>query len=408
MDKNKIIEISDKIILIFLTIQIFSVSFSIALSSISFGVWGGLWILQIIIFHKLDFPLNLKKDIFIVNIFIAFYILSVILSRVFAVIPEGAFNTLKTLLLFMIFYGLIIKIKDKNIFYKILTSILIIFSLVSVYELLRYAIAFTELNKTVSAGEIRIDYLGHYLTMGEIKMLIALTVMPLIFAKGKIFINKLYLVLLLVPILISMYLTQSRNVFLALFICLLIYGIFINRRFLFYFAIFLVAFWLLIPGQFKERLTSIVDPNHPSNASRLMMWNVGLKMFADHPVTGIGDNEITTVYKMYKIPEFSGEGSHLHSNYIMILATTGLIGTIAFLGLFISLFWKQIKFYRDTKIEEDKLIIAGAILSTISLHISGFFQWNFGDWKVFTVILFIISIPYILKNLNDKLKLKEN
>ncbi|MCX6165974.1 MAG: O-antigen ligase family protein [Ignavibacteriae bacterium] len=125
-------------------------------------------------------------------------------------------------------------------------------------------------------------------------------------------------------------------------------------------------------------------------------------MFKDHPLIGVGDNEITQVYKMYKIPESHGEGSHLHSNYMMVLATKGILGLLIYIALFTTLFLKQIKYFRITENKEQKYLIFGCILATLSFHIAGIFEWNYGDWEVLTLLLFILSIPFILINLKTE------
>jgi O-antigen ligase len=401
LDKDKILRITDKIIIVFLTIQILSVSFSIALSSITFGIWAGLWILQTIYTRKTDFPKNLLKDIKYISIFILLFFITDLISRIFAVIPDGAYVGLKRFLLFLIFYCLIIKIKEKDTLNKILIAVLSVFTLISIYEIILYAVNFSEQTENMNIANMRLYAFSYFITTGEMKMLLFITLFPLVFVKEKIFIPKKYLIISLSILFVAMYLTQSRNVFLAVFVCLIIYGILLDRKFLVYFTIFITVLLLAIPTQFRQRITSIVDPTHPSNESRLIMWSVGWEMFKDHPLTGVGDNEITQVYKMYKIPEYHGEGSHLHSNYFMVLATKGIFGMLLYIALFFTLFLKHFKYFKNTVHKETKYLIFGCILAMISFHISGIFEWNYGDWEVLTLFLFIVSIPFIIYNLNN-------
>ena len=163
-----------------------------------------------------------------------------------------------------------------------------------------------------------------------------------------------------------------------------------------------------MPSSYIERVKSIADINHPSNASRLNMWSVGLRMFSDHPFTGIADSHILEIYETYKKPEFQSEGVHLHNNFIMILATTGIFGFLSFLIMFILIFFKQIKFYRNEKTDTDKMLILGSILVMISFQISGIFEWSFGDHEVMTVFFFLISVPFVIYKLNSTEQIKHN
>jgi putative inorganic carbon (hco3(-)) transporter len=402
LNKDKIFEVTDKIIIVFLTIQILSVSFSIALSSTSFGIWAGLWIVQTIYKRKIEIPKNLSKDIKYISIYILLFFITDLVSRIFAVIPDGAYVGLKRFLLYLIFYCMIIKVKEKNILNKIILTVLTVFTLISIYEIFIYIINYSEQVKNVNNIEVRLLSFTYFSTTSEMKMLFFVTFFPLVFVKEKIFIPKIYLIISLSLIFISMYLTQSRNVLLAVIICLIIYGIIVNRKFLIYIAVFTVIVLTILPSQFRNRITSIADPKHPSNESRLIMWNVGWQMFKDHPLIGVGDNEITEVYKMYKTPEFHGEGSHLHSNFMMVLATKGIFGIIFYIALFITLFLKHFKYFNAVVDKEQKYLIFGCILAMISFHISGIFEWNYGDWEILTLLLFIISIPFILIRINSE------
>jgi O-antigen ligase len=89
----------------------------------------------------------------------------------------------------------------------------------------------------------------------------------------------------------------------------------------------------------------------------------------------------------------------------MILVTTGIAGLIFYLLFWISLFYYSIKDFRNAKDEFDRTLLWGIILSMISFNISGIFEWNFGDWEVATLLYFIVSLVFVLKNINlNKIK----
>lgn len=399
MDKKRFADVTDLVILIFLTIQIVSVSISIAISSVSFGIWVSVWIIQIAFTKAIGPGKMMRRELKYVNIFTAFYIFFEIISRFFAVYPDGAFVNLKRLLLFLIFYVSIIKIIKTEILVKLLLINAIVLSIISITEIINYSIKFEEMISEIPFSEIRIDYFNYPITSAEIKMMSLLSLIPAAFLKDSFIIRRKYLILIMLPIFISMMLTQSRNVFLAFFLCLLVYGIVINRKFLIVYIILLIAGALILPDKYTYRIKSITDMTHLSNKSRLEMWTVGWKMFKDHPLTGVADSHIREIYETYKKPEESSEGVHLHSNFMMILATTGIFGFAGFILMFTAIFIKQIEYYRKSVMLKEKMLIFGSILVFISFQISGIFEWNFGDHEVMTVYFFLISVPFVLKNI---------
>jgi O-antigen ligase len=250
-------------------------------------------------------------------------------------------------------------------------------------------------------SEIRIDYFNYPLTTAEIKMMSIMSVLPLLFIKNKFIVSRKYLLLIIVPIFISMLLTQSRNVLLATFVCFLITGIFINRKFLAAFIVILILSSVFLPETYTRRIKSIADPNHLSNRARLSMWEVGFEMFKDHPLTGIADSHIKEIYETYKTPEEHSEGVHLHNNFIMILATTGIFGFLSFMIMFILIFLKQLKYFKQEIQPVNKMLIFGSILVMIAFQISGVFEWSFGDHEVMTVFFFLVSVPFVIFNFKE-------
>lgn len=398
------------IISIFLVIHITSPGISIALSSISFGIWGGMWLIRLIVLKSLPDIGYCKKELKLISLFFAGFFLIEVLSRIFAIFPDEALISLKRYFLVLVFIGSIDIIKTEEKLKTILASVLIITSAIAMFEIAMYLIKLPGLiSEGMNLSLNRIDYFIHPLTNAEIKSLVFLSFFPLIFNSDKVFKKeKILITILLIPIFISLFLTLSRNVYVALSITFLIYGIFFNRKFLLYLIPSLVIIWLLLPSPIKTRILSISDTQFGSNQGRIVMWETGWKIFLDHPLIGTGDNEITEVYKLYKKPEFHGEGSHFHSNPIQLLVTCGIFGFTFFYAFMAALFLKQISIYRKLKNIRYKQLVSGLLIAFIAYHIAGFFEWVFGDWEVLTVFAFISSISFIILNIETKINNLQN
>lgn len=400
--KDKIYSRLNVIIISLLIIQIITVSVSIAISSIAFAVWGGLWIIQMIVYKGEPSGKAIMKEMKFVILFMLLYAVAELLSRVFAVYPEGAMIGMKRLLLFLVFFGMVFKIPDRKALHFVLFIVLCSLTVISIYELINYFVMAPELIPEKGFSETRIDYLMYPITSGEIKVMMFMTIFPLFFIKERFFVERKYLIIISAPIVISMILTQSRNVYLALIVCLFIYGLIKNRKILLISSVAAVLIFFILPSEFTSRFTSIFNPEHGSNAARLEMWKTGWQIFIANPITGIGDNKVMDIYAQFKPNMSSWEHSHLHSNIFMILATTGILGIITFVGLFLSIFIKQLQYYREITNESDHALILGSILMFISFQITGIFEWNFGDHEVITVFLFLISVPFIIFKLTPK------
>lgn len=374
---------------------------SVAVSSIMFVTWMIFWLLQAAVSpEKLRMTFS-DSGLRLFNIFVLLYILAEILSRLFAVYPEEAFTNFKRVLLFAVFYVSVSKIRTPELMTKLLAALIVFMSLISLAEIGKYAIDFSSQIAKMPFSEIRIDYFNYPLTSAEIKMMALLSVVPFLFRPGFPG-GRPRLALICLPVLASMLLTQSRNVYLAFFLALLLYGMIANRRFALSLVAVVAVAILLLPASVTERARSIFDPSHPSNASRLVMWETGLKMFADDPFTGTGDSKFEKVYETYRKPVFHSEGVHLHSNFFMILATSGLPGIISFAGMFFALIIHEARTSRRSVKEINRNLALGSLLMTVSFLIAGMFEWNFGDHEVMTVFFFLASASFIAGRSEDQ------
>ena len=158
--------------------------------------------------------------------------------------------------------------------------------------------------------------------------------------------------------------------------------------------IVLIAF-PFAPAPLKERVTSIVDPRHANNVERTHMWTAGLQMLRDHPITGVGLQDLKPIYDRYRPPESKERAGHLHSVPIHVAATMGVIGLAALCLLVIGLLrcagsglrpmLKQARRASGSD-ADDRRLAAGLRLGVLgaltAFLVSGLFEWNLGDEEV--------------------------
>jgi O-antigen ligase len=374
---------------IFLGLTVIASQLSIAASSI--GIGG----LIILIAARLIIDRNLHFEFSTILYLTLGFILLQIISSAFSSTPAHAFDNLyRQISLYIVFFAAIVTMDNIKSLQKFLAVFLIFTAIASCVEITRFITDFSSSQITIS--EFRLEYYGYPVTNGEIKMMILLIIIPLIISKANFILNKVTLILLSLPLLFTFYLTNARNALLGLFAGLLVYGALKNRYFLGGLILVLVLFLIFAPLSVKERMLSIAEMNHPSNHTRFVMWETGLKMIKDNLLIGIGEVDIKKAYEQYKKPEFHGEGSHMHNNVIQITLTTGILGLIIWLSLMFYIFYRQFKIYIATKQNEFLNTIAViSLCSMIALQVSGLTEWNFGDAEFAAVFWFNLALAFI-------------
>ncbi|HZI89216.1 MAG TPA: O-antigen ligase family protein [Candidatus Polarisedimenticolia bacterium] len=103
-----------------------------------------------------------------------------------------------------------------------------------------------------------------------------------------------------------------------------------------------VAVSLLTPMRHAvlTRVSQIGDTHATTSRTRIELWRSGLRMFADHPVTGAGLDAFVAAFPAYRTPELTrlewgGTPGKAHNDAIQILATQGLLGGLAALAILI-------------------------------------------------------------------------
>ncbi len=108
----------------------------------------------------------------------------------------------------------------------------------------------------------------------------------------------------------------------------------------------ILALALLLPlltpmrGPVLTRLGQLTDMSAETSRTRVELWRAGLRMFADHPILGVGLDSYIAAFPPYRTValtriEWGGTPAKAHNDAIQILATQGLLGGIAALAIVI-------------------------------------------------------------------------
>ena len=138
----------------------------------------------------------------------------------------------------------------------------------------------------------------------------------------------------------------------------------------------------LLPHRLHARLYSIIDPHEPGNAGRLSMWRSARDIIREHPVFGVGCQDLLALYRRYRYPDWTFESGHFHNNFIQITVMTGFVGLAVFVFWLVSVARALQRALKSAAAGADRGVAAAAIGLFAALLVSGMFDYTFGDAEV--------------------------
>jgi hypothetical protein len=104
--------------------------------------------------------------------------------------------------------------------------------------------------------------------------------------------------------------------------------------------------------------------------TRLISWKAAYLDFSNHPILGVGHGNYAAIFDKYFDPKFydysPGETyfDRAHNNIVDIVSTSGLLGLLAYLSIFVAVFYYLIKSYRQKKISSWQIsVLSGLIVA---------------------------------------------
>ena len=136
---------------------------------------------------------------------------------------------------------------------------------------------------------------------------------------------------------LSLYLTESRGAAIALIIAFLCVFSVWNKKMAILFLVSTLFFILFSPLPLAYNTRNAANFNSASSGSlmdRLKLWSTTMRMIKERPLLGWGLNNYSRVH-----PRFAGDMDswYPHNCYLQMTSEIGIFGTLAFLGLLITM-----------------------------------------------------------------------
>lgn len=163
------------------------------------------------------------------------------------------------------------------------------------------------------------------------------------------------------------------------------------------------ALAVLAPGDFRERLWSVFDLSSRWNEQRQYMWQAGARMFRDHPLTGVGLQDLRALYEQYRPPAATEAAGHLHSVPVHVAASMGLVG-LAALGVLLVTLARTAG--RDLRARLRRRGLSGALSlgalgALAAFAVAGLFEWNLGDEEVLHPLYALIGLAWASRSWDE-------
>jgi putative inorganic carbon (HCO3(-)) transporter len=156
-----------------------------------------------------------------------------------------------------------------------------------------------------------------------------------------------------------------------------------------------ILVFLLAPAAVRSRVIDSSHPDYYSNAERIQMWRVGIKMIREHPVFGIGPGRVENQYTTYlpphdPVPAYHG---HLHNNALQLAAQFGL-PVLAAAVVWLAMLLKDLtQASRRPRNRERSFLCRAAFLGIAGFLIVGMTDYTYGHALGLILFSFVAIFP---------------
>jgi len=116
-----------------------------------------------------------------------------------------------------------------------------------------------------------------------------------------------------------------------------------------------------------------------SNLERINRWSSAIRMFNERPIFGWGPGTYMFYYAPFQrsyqktiISTNFGTGGNAHSEYLGLLADSGLIAMIGYILILVFVFYRGFSLSRKIEDKQSRVLLVGALLGLVTYTLHGF------------------------------------
>jgi O-antigen ligase len=320
------------------------------------------------------------------------WIAALAIASLFAIDPRASWPRVVKGLLLLLVPVSAYHARDEKLARRAVAVLLVSAGAAAIFALARFALSGAHFPNRVRGA------VGHPLTYGGQAMLLStLATAIAIRCKGRWRIGAILALGVILPALAG---TYTRSAWIGYVAAVVVILAFTRARWLAALGGGLVALASVLPGAYRERAFSIFDPSNAWNRERVHMWEAGLRMLRDHPWTGVGLQDLHPLYERYKSPGAVEPAGHLHSVYVQVAATMGIVGLAALAFLIVGLVRTASGAFRDYRrsptadAQFAAAISLGVTAALVGFLVSGLMEWNLGDEELVDLLYVLVGIAF--------------
>lgn len=306
-----------------------------------------------------------------------------LISAAFSVNPMASFEDSKQLVLFLIVPA-VYRLARGPRAATVMDVIITVGAITAIVGIVQYGILHYD-----NLGRRPQGTLTHYMTYSGVLMLVITTAAARLLYERQ---NRLWTLLVMPALVAALALTFTRSAWVGAFAALGTLAFLRDRRLLALAPVLLALFVALAPARITDRVYSMFDLNDPTNRDRVAMLRTGLRITADHPLTGVGPDQVKTVYATYRDPlAVQPINFHLHNVPMQVAAERGLPALGLWAWFIVS---TALELWRLFRRGPGRWLPAAGIAALVAMLAAGLFEYNFGDSEFLMLLLVLITLPF--------------
>lgn len=233
--------------------------------------------------------------------------------------------------------------------------------------------------------------LSHWMTFSGVLMLVTCTAVARLLFHPR---PKAWPMIAVPALLVALVVTNTRNAWIGTFLAVSLLLVIRNWKLVLVAPAVALLALVIAPGQIQDRARSMINPNDPTNLDRIVMWKIGRDMVRDHPIFGVGPEQVQNEYVKYRsaYPEaVNAQNPHLHNVPIQIAAERGIPALVLWFW-FVAVAARDL--FRQLKARIAPDVAAAGLAAVVAMLAAGLFEYNFGDTEFLMLFLGLITLPY--------------